>query len=380
MKRTLVLKRLSASDLTIFEYQYRTTSGAKQKGINLDKAVFLEQLYPSLKSRLATSHARVPQELHIYGPGSAGRHTQMRKILLQAKNIRLNGEFIKNPIDEPGRYDSLVKDDLAIIEFTGDESPTSAKMLLLSQNAQGDKGLYQSLMDRFGGQFSNRKAMLILADTELSQIVGTLNLPEGHPALDFIDGEALEDAAQGGIDGVQQLRRRRNTRGVSQEELARAKQSAEQNGRLGEELLNAWFEDQAGSGDIPDFIWVADENAIAPFDFRILTPDGKPARSIDAKSTGGRFSNKIHISLAELEEMVVGEIPYDIYRLYGVRDNAAQCRIAADVGPVLQPALTTLASLPSGVTADGISVDPSILPFGDEFEIDLTEPEDSEED
>jgi transcriptional regulator with XRE-family HTH domain len=377
MKRTIVLKRLSASDLTIFEHQYRTTSGSKQKGINLDKAVFLEQLYPSLKSRLATSHARVPQELHIYGPGSAGLHTQMRKILLQAKNIRLNGEFIKNPIDEPGRYDNLFKDDLAIIEFTGDESPTSAKMLLLSQHDQSDQDLYQSLMGRYGSQFSNRKAMLVLADTDLSQVISSLDLPKGHPALDFLDGEALEDAAQGGIDGVQQLRRRRNTRGVSQEELARAKQSAEQNGRLGEELLNAWLEDQTNSQEIPNFIWIADENAIAPFDFRILNAEGNPARSIDAKSTSGRFSNKIHISLAELEEMVLGDLPYDIYRLYGVGDNAALCRVAENIGSILQPTLSVLANLPNGVTADGISIDPSILPFGDEFEIDLTEPDDT---
>lgn len=372
MKQTIVLKRLSASDLTIFEHQFSVTSGAKQKGINLDKAV-IYQLYPNLTHRLATLGAKVPIQLLVYGPGSAGLHSQMRKILLQAKNIRLNGEIIRNPADESGRYDSLAIDDFAIIEFNGDDEPDSAKMLLLSKNSPLDAKLHKALSEKYSKGFNRHRGMQVLKSTDLSELIESLDLPDGNPILDFIDGDALEDAALGGIDGVHELQRRRQTRGVSQDELSRAKRSAEQNGRMGEELLNAWLEEQAIQGNISGFKWEADENAVAPYDFRIHGEDGTPIRSIDAKSTSGVFGNKIHISSAELEEIVCGDIPYDIYRIYGISDTSASCRIAKNIGTTLKPVFDLLSDLPYGVTANGITVNPGILPFGDEFEIDLAE-------
>lgn len=379
MKRALVLKRLSASDLTIFEHQYRVTTGAKQKGINLDKSVFLGQLYPALTHRLATGKVRVPLELHIYGPGCAGLHSQQRKILLQAKNIRLNGEFIKNPIDEAGRYDGLVKDDLALMELVGDEAPYAAKMFLVSEKDGRDAALHKALMDRFGEGFTDRKAMQVLSDAELSEVVEPLALPDDHPVLDLIDGVALEDAAQGGIIGIQKLKRRGRARGVSPDELDRAKRSAEHNGRLGEELLNAWLGDQVETSLLHDYEWVANENAVAPYDFTILDAEGNITRSIDAKSTGGVFGNRIHVSAAELAEMVHGGRPYDIYRLYGLSDSVASFRVAENVGPYIEPMLQALADLPDGVQVDSVSINPSILQFGEEQVIDLREPEDLEE-
>ena len=370
MKHSIVLKRLSASDLTIFEYQYSKTSGAKQKGINLDKAV-IYQLYPNLKHRLATSGAKIPVQLLIYGPGSAGLHSQMRKILLQAKNIRLNGELIRNPVDESKRYDSLGKNDFAIMEFIGEDEPETVKILLLSQNVPHDTRLYMALAERYSDGFGAHKGMQMLSPADLSGLIRSLDFTDGHPVFDFIDGELLEDAALGGIEGVHELQRIRQARGVSQEELTRAKRNAEQNGRLGEELLNTWLEEQVTRGLIRGFRWEADENAVAPYDFLIHDANGEPERLIDAKSTSGTFGNKIHISSAELEEMVCGPVPYDIYRLYGISDTRARCRIAKDTGTVLRPAFRLLASLQDGVTANGITVNPDILPFGDEFEIDL---------
>ncbi len=373
MKRKLILKRLSQSDLTIFEHQYRNTAGSKQKGINLDKAVFLGQLYPNLKERLATGKARIPLELNIYGPGNAGLHSQQRKILLQAKNIRINGEFIKNPMGEDGRYDGLEKGDLAAIEFVGDDAPSSAKMFLISKSKVEDVALYAALMAGFREYFTKKKAMVILNDVDLSAIVEPLALPDEHPVLDFIDGEALEDAAQNGVDGHRKLLRRRRVRGVSLDELERAKRNAERNGRLGEELLNAWFEDQVSADAIDGFDWVADENAIAPYDFIILDSDGGIVRSIDAKSTSGDFGNRIHVSAAELNEMVHGNRPYDLYRLYGVSDSVASFRVAENVGPFLESVLSAFEALPKGIWADSVSIDPTILPFGEESNIDLRE-------
>ncbi|MEW5770844.1 MAG: hypothetical protein AB1831_10850 [Pseudomonadota bacterium] len=372
MKRKIALKRLSSSDLTLFEHHFRKTPGAKQKGINLDKAVFLGQLYPNLNSRLATGNTRVPLELHISGPGSAGLHTQMRKILLQAKNIRLNGEFIKNPIDEPNRYDSLAKDDLALIEFAGEEEPSTAKMLLLSQTDQQDSALFQALMNRYAKGFNRHRGMQVLDDADLSEIVESLNLPDDHPALDLIDGDDLEDAAQGGIEGLTKLRKRRQARGVSREELSRARQSAEQIGRLGEEILNAWLDQQYQAGSGPEYRWDSDTNAVAPYDFTLMG-DGKAERRVDAKSTSGDFRNQIHVSVAELTEMARGGVPYDLYRLYTVNDVSARLRIAKDLGEFAAGLLGKFNALPEGVTVDGVSINPEALVFGEEIIIDLSE-------
>jgi len=379
LKRKLVLKKLSPSDLTIFEHQFRNTSGTKQKGINLDKAVFLGQLYPNLKERLATKKAVVPLQLNIYGPGGAGLHSQLRKVLLQAKNIRLNGEYIANPIGNDNRYDDLEKDDLAIIEFVGDDEPHVAKIFLVAKKNPLDTALHKALMNRCGEGFAVRKAMQLLTGANLLEIIEPLTLPEDHPILDFIDGDALEDAAQNGIDGIKKLRRRRQARGVSPEELERAKRNAERNGRLGEELLNAWFDDQMEAGAISGFSWVADENAVATYDFIVLDNDGGIVRSIDAKSTSGDFGNRIHVSAAELDEMVHGGRPYDLYRLYGIGDSVASFRVAEDVGSFLESVLSAFEALPEGIRADSVSIDPLILPFGEENNIDLREHDDSED-
>jgi len=205
----------------------------------------------------------------------------------------------------------------------------------------------------------------------LVHLLSELGLPDGHPALDFVDFESVEDAAQGGIEGVAELRRRRKARGVSREELSRARQSAERIGRMGEELLNAWLESERLSGHVPNFRWESDSNAIAPYDFSVL--DGETAqRRIDAKATAGEFSNPIHVSMAELDEMASGAVPYDLYRLYAVTENSARLRIARGVAPVARQLLEVLAKLPRHTTVDSISIRPEQLDIWEgEVTIDL---------
>ncbi|MES7382056.1 hypothetical protein U6O65_12440, partial [Cutibacterium acnes] len=177
--------------------------------------------------------------------------------------------------------------------------------------------MHAALKAKYGASFTPHKGMLEIDPNEFAKMLGDLELASGHPILDFIDIDALEDAAQGGFEGLSKLRKRRQARGVSREELARARQSAEQIGRLGEEILNAWFEVQQKAGSGPEYRWDSDTNAVAPYDFTLIS-DGKPERRVDAKSTAGDFLNPIHVSMAELAEMAHGELPYDLYRLYTV--------------------------------------------------------------
>ncbi|MEB4590814.1 hypothetical protein VSS37_07480 [Candidatus Thiothrix sp. Deng01] len=372
MNRKIALKRLSSSDLTLFEHHYRNSSGAKQKAINLDAAVFVGTLFPSLPDRLDVLRDRVIITLTIYGPGGVGAHTITRKILKQQKNWRLNGELIFNPPEEPSRYDLLAKGDYAIFDFAGDPEPHTARMCLAARNIPQDTLLHTALENRYRASFSSHKGMMEISPDDLAEVLNNIDLPESHPVLDFIDFDVLEDASQGGLDGLAKLRKRRQTRGVSREELNRARQGADRIGRLGEEVLNSWLALQFQAGCGSEYQWESDINAVAPYDFTLM-PEGKAKRRVDAKSTAGDFRNPVHVSMAELLEMAQGGHPYDLYRLYMVTAFSAHLRIARNLGQFAQDILAQFANLPHGITVDGTSISPDTLSFEDEIMIDLSE-------
>ncbi len=370
MNKKLVLKRLSASDLTFFEHHYRNTSGTKQKAFNLDVAVFVGELYPGIPERMSLTRDRIPLDLWIYGPGTAGLHNLQRKILKQEKNWRLNGELIHSPSDDEQRYDCLKKDDYVLINFSGDVEPERAYIYLIASTLPDDTELYNALASRYSSVFNPRKGMQVVRPEEIANVINSLNLPEGHAALDLIEADALEDAVQGGLKGVQELQKRRKARGVSHQEFAHAKQRAEKNGFLGEEILNAWLSNEVVEKRISDFRWEAKQNAVSPYDFVILD-NGNPIQKIDAKSTSGNFTNAIHVSISELYEMGEGGVPYKIYRLYFINERDAYLKISTDMKEVAKAILLSLAEMPEGVMADGVTITPSTLEFGEEIIISL---------
>lgn len=375
MKRRIVIKRLSASDLTLFEHHFRNTAGAKQKAFNLDRAVFIDLLYPGLPDRLDITKNRLPLDLSIYGPGLAGLHNLQRKILKQQKNWRLNGELIYDPEDEKGRYDPLLKDDFVVFEFTGNAEPQAARMCLIARSLPEDSDLHTSLKEKYSSRLSAHRAMLLVNETEFAGIVQSVTLSDEHPILDFFETDLLEDAVQGGSESIKKLRRRRRSRGVGKDEFERARKNAELNGRLGEEILNSWLEQQQLAEDIHKFRWEADINAVAPYDFIIFDNAGNTLRSIDAKSTSGPFENKIHISVAELEEMVYGGRPYDIYRLYNIKEGFANLRIAKNAGEFVRGILSIFEELPTGVSVDSVSIASAQIQFGEEITIHINNSE-----
>ncbi|CAH2031722.1 hypothetical protein [Trichlorobacter ammonificans] len=371
MPRKLALKRLSSSDLTIFEHHFRQTTGAKQKGINLDKAVIIGRFFPALQSRAdLRSDALI---LSVFGPDGAGLQTVTRKVLKQQKNWRLNGEYIKAPDNTPNRYDSLEKDDFALLEFTGDVEPKAVRICLIARASAKDISLHTELDKVYGARFSERCGMIEVTGDELSAVLTKAEVAEDHPILDFTDVDALEDAVLGGVDGLSTLLRRRKSRGVTQEELAKARQNASQTGRLGEELVDEWLENEKAHGHFFDYQWESDANAIAPFDF-VVSITQNDSRKVDVKSTAGEFTNPIHISMSELIEIATSETPYDIYRLYAVLEDFARMRIASNLREFASIVISSLGALPPGVKIDGISVDPRQLPFEEnEIVIDFRE-------
>jgi hypothetical protein len=366
MTRKLAVKRLTASDLTFFQWHFVNHPAGNQKAINLNADVFIERLYPSLPDVAVERHWRFALDLNIYGPGMRPVHNIQRKIIKGGsyKNWRLDGEFIFNPDDSPERFNSLAPGDIAVIEFFGSVYPHKANLILLSLSAVEDRPICHAFEEVLGDQ-----AMIELDANALATVLAAGQIQEGHPILELAMEEALEDAALGGAVGTAELRRRR-ARPTTREDLDRARARASHVGYLGESFVNSYLADLRRRHLIDEFSWAAEENAIAPFDFEALYTDGTPVK-IDVKSTIGGFENPIHISYGELIEAASRRMRYDLFRVFEINEDTqlATLRIAEDVGDRAARIIEALAAIPEGVQPDGFSVRPTFLEFGAPIEL-----------
>ncbi|HZS77854.1 MAG TPA: DUF3883 domain-containing protein [Ktedonobacteraceae bacterium] len=363
MPRKLAIKRLTASDLTFFGWQYRNNPSSKQKAINLNADIFIEALYPGLRNPALQD--RFPVDIFIYGPGLEGEYNLQRKIVktLGAKNWRLNGEIVENPEDSPERFNALTVNDLAIFDFSGEIVPVSLKLLFIAASVPEDTKL-QSALDQLLGD----KSMLALSATQLDKIINEVNPKSEHPIYGFaLDTDLLnpdiEDIALGGNQGRAKLTSRSYSRKMSRAELQKAKESADFVGLQGEQYVNDYLLMLKADGSIHNFEWISDKNAISSYDFRISLSDMTPIL-IDVKSTQGEFERTLHISLSELLRMKEGPERYDIYRVFDIKEETAQLRIAENVGEWANNIIQAFEGLPSEITVDSISCYPRILHFG----------------
>src|ERR1700722_16463596 len=152
MADRIAIKRLTASDCTLFEAVFRSIDAGNQKSINLNADVLIDQLYPGLTATGASSDNEIALPMAIYGPAGKAGYTITRKIIKNStyKNWRLNGEFVRGPIDDPSRYDNVRPGDLAVMAFTGVTSPARLDMVLISHTDPADAALYASLNALFG--------------------------------------------------------------------------------------------------------------------------------------------------------------------------------------------------------------------------------------
>lgn len=372
MTRKLALKKLKSSDLSFFEAYFRRFPQTKQKSLNLDRRIIESEFFPSLTEVVdALPDQRALVALTIFGPGLAAPHHLARKILKQEKNWRLNGELVHNPEDAPKRYDVLTPGDFALMEFRGSGAPSGVKMVLICKDVAEDVALHRIITRDYPAQ-----SMQVLADADIRRITMAAEPVVDHPIWDWLDKDLIEEVGQGGSRAAQKLNRRRRGRGISLADLQASKANAEHIGLLGEELLNHLL----ATNPPPEVIgheWVAQTNAISPFDFKLECEEGR-IRFADAKSTSGRFGNPLHLSLAEIDCAIESAEPYDLYRLYEVRDGFARCRIARGIREQLKAISDILAHLPEGVDADSLSFNPDFFGFNEDV-IDIQIDEDDEE-
>lgn len=364
MPDRIAIKRLTRSDLSFFQSHYEQYPKLKQKGINLNANVFIDQLYPSARMSDSVHSSNIPAEITILGPGAYGPYRVNRPITAargpdtkEQKNWRLNGQFVPDPPGEADCFAALVPGDIALMEFAGEPQPSAVTIILVSGSKDADlhKGLARELP---GG----RHSMVAVSRTALASIADAARLPLDHPLrLVLKDPEleaALEDAAFGSAAAVAKLRGRTGPR-VTAAALAEARGNAELVGADGEELAWVYLCALKKSGLIEDAVWTSKDDAAAPWDFEVTLPSGENVR-IDAKSTNGPFARTIHTSAAELLVAAEGGVRYDIWRLFEINKEGGLIRVAENIASFARNVLAGLA-LPAGVRAEGFSIEPGCL-------------------
>jgi hypothetical protein len=365
MSRKLAVKRLTASDLTFFEWHFKNSlKGGNQKSINLNADIFNE-LYPSLHDYVQDQIGRrIPLDISLYGPGLASEYNLQRKIVKgkKYKNWRLNGEFVTNPHESPERFNILEPDDFVIFDFDGIIVPIAAKAIFVASKHLADTSLHASL-DLFLGT----SKMKSLTPLDISKIIDESDINPEHPINDLVLDDALEDFVQGGNQGLQKLLSRPSGRRILPADLKKAKETAEANGRRGEEFVNAHLAYQKQLGNIRDYYWKSNENPVSVYDFSLNLLNGREIL-IDVKSTGRSFHLPFHVSVGELRCMANAE-RYDIYLVFSMEQDCAKLRIAESVQGFAKEILEIFNKLPKGIYPDSVSVEPSSLTFTEEIDI-----------
>jgi hypothetical protein len=353
----IALKKLSRSDLTFLEPKFRLLGAGNQKSINLNADVFVDELFPDVTEAARELDNEIPIKLTIYGPGYAPEYKLARKIVKGAayKNWRLNGEFVRDPDSEPGRFDDLSPGDLALMAFEGQASPSSLRLVFLAGKNWKDKAVLAAL-----APFLGARSMVPLEPNELLKI--TSAHPE-HPVSAILTPESftadLEEAAFGNVEAATRLWLQSGPRKVSAADLAKSRTRAEEIGLAGEEVIQRWLLKEQASGAVADVEWSARANAVSPYDFT-YNQDGAPVL-VDVKTTTGAFERSFHLSFAELRTAATASSPYLIFRLYGLNDQGALLRRSLDISSFAAGVLKQLDALPHTVTPDSFTIDPAAL-------------------
>lgn len=377
MSMKIALKRLTKSDLTIFEFHFRKPENrSKQKSLNLNSDVFVDKLYPRAAGRVAQKGAPMPSVL--YGPGVSKGYKVQSTItprneidLNKQKNWRFGGPLIHDPEDTPNRFHVLKPDDLVIMSFNGKLAPERADLLFVAHGHPEDTHLHAAL-DEFI-QVA-KKSMVKLSAGDLESVAARVPLPKDHPFPDVVLGGNEEDLQGTLFDSVIAVRRatRGGQRNVSAAELDKARTELQRIGRDGEVLVEAHLAALVSDGVLTEALWVADVNAVAPRDFEVTMPNGYK-NSIDVKSTTGPFKHDFHISAAEVAYAADSDDPYIIYRVFELSDEGAKLKMSGDIRRSAQNLKKASDGLPAGYKPDSFSVDPNILTWSDEVQ--LTRPD-----
>lgn len=364
------VKRLSASDLTVLSTHHGVVSKTNQKGINLDHNPFDRIIYPLLgklydehkakldQRRISGSKSPKPKGpafpvgLLVGGPNGHAPVASDHHIGVYDKNWRLNGAFIRPPANEPALYADLEEGDFALLVFSGEAVPENVGLLWIRQAGGGaDPALHAALKTLIG-----TSSMRALTEQAIRTAIAPLALDAGHAIFALLPDEAFETAVAAAVEaGPKEISKVASSpRVVTAETLAKIQQAREINGRMGEELVNAYLSGLKGL----TVDWVSSRNTFAPLDFRTTDGASGAATSLDVKTTTGTHKTTFHLSAGELEEAAGSADPYFIYRVSELEGGEALLRISDDIRPFARDVLTSLKSLPPGAAPASFVIEP----------------------
>lgn len=361
--KKMALKKLTHSDLTFFKCYFASQAEkpSKQKALNLSSDVFVDQLYPNLREDWADKKFYI--SLNMYGPGLKDAYVLARKILKSegSKNWRLNGELIYSPEDDLERYDSLRPGDYALMGFEGEMAPEAVFIDLISQTNSEDCALYEV----FSQMLSS--GMIVIESVQLQTIVAHIQLPPHHPVYRFLLDEDLIATVEGDPEAKLRVYRHSGTV-MSSEELETSRKKADRIGRLGEDLISHYFQQQLKEEKILDFEWISRNNAVAPYDFKVRKLDGT-VTLLDVKSTTSGHETKFHISRAEIITMAEAPEEYRLFRIYDLTEYGGKLRISSEMRDFANGLIEKFALLPDGINVDSVSCAPELISFSEAIEI-----------
>lgn len=357
----LALKRLTASDLTFFEWHFKHRNAGNQKAINLNANVLTGRLYPSLDIIAQDRQNRLGVDLWIAGPAAAEPVNLQRKIIKGStyKNWRLDGEFVYNPDEQPNRFNILAPDDVALLGFEGELAPDTVTLVLVASAAEPDESLFQELSGLLRG-----RPMMELDAAMLRELCEHLSISDTHPIWRLVTDENLIEAGTGFSPAIERLLQYPRPPRLSAEDLRRARQHAEQIGQMGESLVDVYLQGRLEAGEIADYEWTSASNAIAPHDFRV-NRYGRWEK-LEIKTTTGTFDREYHLPRSEIQDMASGDDPYRIGRVYEATAGRAKMRVSEDLRAFGQSILDAFFHLPPGVTLDSVAITPDEAVFGRE--------------
>lgn len=344
----IAIKKLTNSDLSFFKVHLKLS---KQKAINLNSNVFIEQFFPSLSRSFET----IQLQLAIVGPSGKQPYWLSRKVLRSrgAKNWRLNGEFVHDLDEDPNRFSQLIADDYAILAFEGNDRPTALTLILVGQSEDAD--LHSAMSKKFS--FAGRETMISVSDADISDLrQQTDGIYSGDHPLDLLQiPDTIEDALFTPITSKRKTPTGKSV-ALTQEQLQRQLQSAQDTGQIGEELFRIWL--IARGHDETDFEWTSLTYARSAYDFEISNPkwnDTQETVYVDVKTTKGPFSRAFHMSLSELK-WAAEHSTYRIARIYEIESDTPKMKLLTGITDFARDLLQTMDSFPEGVIVDSVTM------------------------
>ena len=356
----MAVKVLSQPDLSLFAAHQNLS---KRRAIELNSDIFIDQFYPGLRD----SYEKVIFSLVLIGPGAKPAHRLTRMVVrsLRAKSWHIKGEPIHDPDEEPGRYRTLMEGDFALILFEGHERPQAVTLILVS--AAEDAPLHAAIADRF--ELLTRRTLIETSGAALDHLRATI-LTDGagtqHPLDWLLSRDTIEDVLFGiSAPAPANAAAFHHPVAVSPEDLRRHLLAATETGQHGEELFEAWL--TATGHEEDDFTWASQSHARSAYDYAVHAArwlNGSPHVFVNVKTTRVQFERPIHLSIAELHFAARTE-NYRIARLYNIDGETPKLRILTGVQTVVSRIIERLDTLPDGVTADSLRLDPGL------FEVEL---------